>query len=131
MRARAAASSCSATPALLPHPAPASKTVRGRFETRSTAIRARDLPEALMLPVAQPYRRRAKAVRVGILRCSLHLSSEAPHSAQQFFARKRLCDVSVCALLLAPILVTRRIFARHQNHWNRIEFATAFQFTTN
>src|SRR5579871_6824099 len=59
------------------------------------------------------------------------LSGEAPHRAQQLFARKWFCHVSVGALLLAPILVASRILARHQNHRNHVEFAAALQFAAN
>src|SRR5215470_5172592 len=128
MQVKVAASLRSATRALLPRPAPANKTVRAHFETRSTAIRERDLPAAQALPTARPYRHRAKAVRVGTLRCSSHLSGEAPYSAQQFVAGKRLRHIPIRALLLAPILVARRILARHQNHGNRVELAAALQF---
>src|SRR5215470_2380732 len=72
MAAQAAALWCLATQALLPRPAPASKTVHAHFETRNTAIPVRDPPAAQALRAARPYRHRAKAVRVGTLRYASH-----------------------------------------------------------
>src|SRR4029077_929227 len=54
-------------------------------------------------------------------------SCKPPNRAQKFFARERLGHVTVCALLLAPILVARRVFRRHQNHWDAVELRVALQ----
>src|SRR6267142_2861517 len=130
MPERAAAWLRLATRALLPRPEQANKTVRVRCGTHSTASPARDRRAGQALPAIPPYRRLAKAVRVGILRSS-NLSSEAPNGAQQFFTRKRFCNVAVCALLLAPIFVAGGVLARHQNHGNHVELAAALEFAAN
>src|SRR5215470_2380733 len=58
-------------------------------------------------------------------------SGKAPHSAQQLFTRKWFCDISIRSLLFTPILVTRRILARYQNHRNCVELTAALQFAAN
>src|SRR6267378_3962121 len=62
---------------------------------------------------------------------ALQLSCEPPHCAQKIFARKRLCYVCVRALLLAPKLVTGRVFRGHHNHGNHIELGVPLQVAAN
>src|SRR5216684_153167 len=65
--------------------------------------------------------------------CSLApgLSCEPPHRAKQVFPREGFRHVSVRALLLAPILVTRRILRSHQDHRNHVELRVPLQVAAN
>src|SRR5216684_3390114 len=68
-----------------------------------------------------------------LIACSLacKLSCEPPYRAKQVFSCKRLRHVAVRALLLAPILVARRILRGHQNHRNHVELRVALQVAAN
>src|SRR6267143_1663416 len=55
------------------------------------------------------------------------LSCEPPHRAKEVFPCEGLRYVSVRALLLAPILVARRILRGHQDHRNHVELGVPLQ----
>src|SRR3977135_3854412 len=55
------------------------------------------------------------------------LSCEPPHRAKEVFPCEGLRYVSVRALLLAPILVARRVFRGHQDHRNHVELGVPLQ----
>src|SRR5260370_3819187 len=68
-----------------------------------------------------------------LIACSLalQLSCEPTHGAKQVFPCKRLSHVCVRALLLAPKLVTGRVFRGHHNHGNHIELGVPLQIAAN
>src|SRR5229473_2244924 len=59
------------------------------------------------------------------------LLCEPPHSAQQIFPCEWLRHVSVCPLLLAPILIARRVLRSHQDHRNHVELGVSLQVAAN
>src|SRR6267143_5984426 len=59
------------------------------------------------------------------------LSCEPPHRAQQVFPCEGLGHVAVRALLLAPILVARRILRGQQDYRNHVELGVALQVAAN
>src|SRR6266513_389071 len=59
------------------------------------------------------------------------LSCKPPHCAKQVFPGERLRHVSIRALLLAPILVARRILRGHQDFRNHVELGVPLQVAAN
>src|SRR6266404_6225349 len=53
------------------------------------------------------------------------------HRAQQLLARKRLGDVTIGALLLAPVAVAGGVLRSHQDHWDGIELRAALKLAAN
>src|SRR6266853_1911180 len=68
-----------------------------------------------------------------LIACSLalQLSCEPPHCAKQVFPCKGLRHVCICTLLLAPKLVTGRVFRGHHNHGDHIELGVPLQVAAN
>src|ERR1700694_3423405 len=59
------------------------------------------------------------------------LLCEPPHGAQQIFPCEWLRHVSVCALLLAPILIARGVLRSHKDHRNHVERGVPLQVAAN
>src|SRR6266852_544644 len=136
MPGQGGALSAAANPALPRHPEPAGRTAPVRCGKHNTATPAPALQSAQVLRADRRWRRLREGVRDGNLRSSLilfasKLSCEPPHRAKQIFPREGLRHVSVRALLLAPILVTRSILRGYKNHRNHVELRVPLQVAAN
>src|SRR5713101_94344 len=58
-------------------------------------------------------------------------SCKPPDRSYQLVARERLGHVAICALLLPPVLVARRVLGGHQDHRNRVELSVSLQVAAN
>src|SRR5258708_4543310 len=58
-------------------------------------------------------------------------TSSTSKTGRQNRSREGLRDVSIRALLLAPILVARRIFRGHQDHRNHVELRVPLEVAAN
>src|SRR5260370_36293329 len=68
-----------------------------------------------------------------LIACSFpqRLSCKTPHCAKQVFPGKGLRNVSICALLLAPIPIAHGILGGHHNHRNHVELGASLQVPAN